>query len=97
MSEINPLQGEPARIPFTSIGAEKRPEKSFKEILQPILDDVSSLQQKADSTYVEYLKGNASIDEVVISFRKAQVSFELLLQVRNRLIDTFEELMRMRI
>ncbi|MBI4242968.1 MAG: flagellar hook-basal body complex protein FliE [Planctomycetes bacterium] len=92
--EINPVDG---KTPAFEIKKGSQPDKSFKEIFKPIIDDVSKLQESSDKVYLEYLKGNASVDDVVISFKKAQISFELMMQVRNRLVDTFEELMRMRI
>lgn len=83
--------------PSFNTGKKKEAEKSFREIFKPFIDDVSKKQEVADNTYLEYLKGNASIDEVVVTFRKAQLSFELLLQIRNKLMDAYEELMRLRV
>lgn len=76
-------------------------EKSFKEIFQEQLDHVNDLQLEAEKAYEQMmLKPSPSpedMDQVMVAARKAQVAFESLMQVRNKLVDAFEELMRMRI
>lgn len=72
-------------------------ERSFKQILEDAINRVNQLQVDADDTLTKFYNGEASIDEVAVQFRKAQIAFEMLMQVRNRLVDAFEELMRMRI
>jgi flagellar hook-basal body complex protein FliE len=75
----------------------KEGERSFKDILQDTINKVSQTQQEADLSIEKLLKGEASPDEVMIAFRKAQIAFETLMQVRNKIIDAFEEIQRMRI
>lgn len=72
-------------------------ERSFKEILQDSLDSVNKLQQEADQVLEKYSRGEASDDQVMIAFKKAQIAFEALMQIRNKLVDAFEEIQRMRI
>ena len=45
----------------------------------------------------KYTKGLASQDQVTVAFKKAQIAFEAMLQIRNKLVDAFEEIQRMRI
>lgn len=72
-------------------------ERSFKEILQDSIDSVNKLQEEADLTLEKLFRGEAKQEEVVISFKKAQLAFEGLMQIRNKLVDAFEEIQRMRI
>ncbi len=72
-------------------------ERSFKEILQDSIDSVSKLQQEADLTLEKLFRNEATPAEVAISFKKAQIAFEGLMQIRNKLVDAFEEIQRMRI
>ena len=71
--------------------------KSFKDILQDSLDQVNRLQIEADRTLEKLHKGEASQEEVAIAFKKAQIAFESLMQIRNKLVGAFEEIQRMRI
>jgi flagellar hook-basal body complex protein FliE len=72
-------------------------ERSFKEILQDSLGSVNQLQKEADQVLEKYTKGEASQDQVMVAFKKAQIAFEAMLQIRNKLVDAFEEIQRMRI
>ncbi len=72
-------------------------ERSFKEILQDSLSSVNQLQKEADQVLEKYTKGQATQDQVMVAFKKAQIAFEAMLQIRNKLVDAFEEIQRMRV
>jgi flagellar hook-basal body complex protein FliE len=72
-------------------------ERSFKEILQDSLSSVNQLQKEADQVLEKYTKGLATQDQVTVAFKKAQIAFEAMLQIRNKLVDAFEEIQRMRL
>lgn len=72
-------------------------ERSFKEILQDSLKSVDQLQKEADQVLEKYTRGEASQDQVMVAFKKSQIAFEAMMQIRNKLVDAFEEIQRMRI
>ncbi len=72
-------------------------ERSFKEILKDSIESVNRLQQEADQVLANYTKGEATEDQVMIAFKKSQIAFEALMQIRNKLVSAFEEIQRMRI
>lgn len=72
-------------------------ERSFSAILQESVDKVNQLQQEADLSVVKFYNSEATYDEVMVSFRKAKIAFDALTEIRNKLLDAFEELQRMRI
>jgi flagellar hook-basal body complex protein FliE len=72
-------------------------ERSFASILEQSIDAVNQLQQEADLSVVKFNKDQATLDEVMVSFQKAKIAFDALTQIRNKLLDAFEELQRMRI
>jgi flagellar hook-basal body complex protein FliE len=91
---LGPVQGPsgPGRTEGPAEG-----ERSFKEILQDSIASVNQLQQEADQVLEKYTKGEATQDEVMIAFKKSQIAFESLMQIRNKLVSAFEEIQRMRI
>ena len=93
---VGPLRGPlaPASAPKA---APAEGERSFKEILQDSLSSVNQLQKDADLVLEKYTKGQATQDQVTVAFKKAQIAFEAMLQIRNKLVDAFEEIQRMRI
>jgi len=87
-----PVAPGPATKPAPAEG-----ERSFKEILQDSIQSVDQLQKEADQVLEKYTKGAASQDQVMVAFKKAQIAFEAMMQIRNKLVDAFEEIQRMRI
>jgi flagellar hook-basal body complex protein FliE len=73
--------------------------KSFGEILKSAIGEVNQLQKEADQAIQELAagKGNQNIHQTMIALEKAEVSFQLMMQVRNKIIAAYEEIMRMQI
>jgi len=72
-------------------------ERSFKEILQDSLQSVNQLQKNADQVLEKYTKGEASQDQVTVAFKKAQIAFEAMMQIRNKVLEAYQEIMRMQV
>lgn len=72
-------------------------EKSFKDILQDSINSVNRLQKEADVMLEKYAKGEASQADVAAAFKKSQIAFDALLQIRNKLVEAFDDVQRMRI
>lgn len=69
----------------------------FSQLLQQSLDGVNSRQQNASQMAAAFERGdpNVSITEVMVNMQKAQVSFKAAVEVRNKLVDAYQEVMRM--
>ena len=93
---LGPLKG-PVAPGLAPKPAAVEGERSFKEILQDSLQSVDQLQKEADQVLEKYTRGEASQDQVMVAFKKAQIAFEAMMQIRNKLVDAFEEIQRMRI
>jgi flagellar hook-basal body complex protein FliE len=73
-----------------------RGERPFGEILQSSIEEVNRLQQAADNAIEELTVGKTkNIHETMIALEKAEVSFKLMLQVRNKILEAYQEVMRM--
>jgi flagellar hook-basal body complex protein FliE len=70
----------------------------FAEVLQGAVETVNALQQEADTAARDFAVGQAqSLHETMIALEKADISLRLLIQVRNKAIDAYQEVMRMQI
>jgi flagellar hook-basal body complex protein FliE len=69
----------------------------FAQVLQSALKDVSSAQQEARSLAQEFTAGNpeANLQEVMVNLQKASLSFQQMVQVRNRLVSAYQDIMNM--
>jgi flagellar hook-basal body complex protein FliE len=72
--------------------------KSFADTLQDAVSSVNELQHEADIQIQKLATGETkNIPEVMIAAEKSSVAFKLLTQVRNKIIDAYQEVMKMQV
>lgn len=72
--------------------------KDFKSYLLESLDKVNQLQNEADAGVQKLMTGETdNVAEVFTASRKAGVAFDLLMEIRNKLMDAYTELKQMRV
>jgi len=69
----------------------------FSALLQQSIAAVNDTQQSAGKMTEAFETGasNISLADVMVSSQKASVSFQAMLQVRNKLVDAYQEVMNM--
>lgn len=68
---------------------------SFGDAIKGALNKVSELQQKADDQAVKLATGDVEdIHQAMIAMNKAKLAFDFTLQVRNKVIEAYQEVMR---
>ena len=71
---------------------------SFKNLLGRLIRETNDLQNDADRASQQLVAGEATdLHQVMVAVEKASLSLELTLEIRNKLIDAYRELMRMQI
>lgn len=79
----------------TPIGTDAR---SFKDFLAEAITEVQHLQNEADTTIKKVVAGEIKdVSEAMIAVEKADVSFQTMMTVRNKVMSAYEEIMRMQI
>lgn len=70
---------------------------SFADIFQSAVSDVDTLQNGADQQVANLLHGagNADISSAMVSVEKADVAFQLMMQVRNKVVGAYQEIEKM--
>ena len=99
-SLANPIEGPlgPGRTPAERGGESIAEGQSFADYLQEQLGEVNELQTQADSSINALATGQSDdVHATMIAMQKADVSFRLLMAVRNKLLDAYDEVMRMQI
>ena len=71
----------------------------FAQILQNSIDQVNQTQQQAEGMAANFAAGdgNANLHEVMISLQKANISFQEMVQVRNKLVTAYHDVMNMQV
>jgi flagellar hook-basal body complex protein FliE len=94
-------------IAFARIGGLERPERAgninpksadaaaFAGELGKALGEVDKLQIQADQQASQVAQGGGNIHEMALALEKADVAMRLAVRVRNKVLDTYNEIMRM--
>ena len=70
----------------------------FAGWLQSNLTEVNQQLLEGDAKLQEFVTGEtANLHEVMLSLEKSKISFELILAVRNKMLEAYQEVMRMQI
>lgn len=95
-SYINNIYGQKANQ--TQSKLKKQPNEEFGKSVNEYIKNVNDDQVNADTSIKEMLTGkNQDINSVVSAVAKADSSFNLLVGVRNKLIEAYKETMRMQV
>jgi len=105
-----PIQFDPAQPSVGSVGrigsaaqAASGPKAteggaSFKDVLLQSLDQVNRLQQEASQGVERLATGQTTnVAEVFSAVKKAGTAFDLLMEMRNKLIDAYKEVQQMHV
>lgn len=99
---VNPISGPIQGLPqpdatFTSSGATQQSEGGggFLDTLRSAVNQVSQVQSEADAQVASMLNGNGQdVHSAMIAVEKANLTFELMTQVRNKIISAYQEVSR---
>jgi flagellar hook-basal body complex protein FliE len=94
-SDLAKLDSAPSIQPFAPASSSTG---SFENYLGNLVGDVSQKQTAANDSVNALLSGqNVSLHQTMISMEEASVSFQMMVEVRNKLLDSYQEIMKMQV
>jgi len=81
--------------PFPVANSFTKEDHGFGRRLSEALKSVNHLQNAADDSTQQVVEGELGIHEGMLALSEADVSLRLMLQVRNKIMDAYKEIMRM--
>lgn len=99
MSTIRTVDlANPSGPPAATKGVDAAPKEDFNSHLKNALGEVNDLQQKADQAIQQLVsEGKGDLQDTMIALEKADVSFRLMMQIRNKVLEAYQEIMRMQV
>jgi flagellar hook-basal body complex protein FliE len=86
------------RAVYGTGGAGPAPKADFANQLQQALQEVNDLQTTREEMVEDMVTGQVGeVHDVMIAAKESQLAFELLLEVRNKLLESYQEIMRMQV
>jgi flagellar hook-basal body complex protein FliE len=86
--------------PIEAIGlpGKASPTSSFHDILASTISQVAQSRASADAAVSNYLAGGTQeLHSTILATQNASLNFDLLLQVRNKVVSAYDEIMKMQI
>ncbi|WP_338068726.1 flagellar hook-basal body complex protein FliE [Paenibacillus nanensis] len=100
IQSLNLGQTAPANMLQTKPTQQKTPAEltqSFGQYLQTALDSVSAQEKNVHKLNDQYLVGQVDVTKVLIASEQAQLSLQFTSQIRNKVVEAYQEIMRMQI
>jgi flagellar hook-basal body complex protein FliE len=107
LGSINPLSASSLgridaplpKIGLAPAGPQAAPHgEGFGQMLDGLVATVAAKQDAAAATTRDVLLGNSeNLHQSVIAMQEASVAFSLMVEVRNKLVESYQELMRMQV
>ena len=92
------VDGPAALNPLQSLTVAHSAGGSFADVLGRMVEEVNAKQNVASETVNSLQSGqNVPLHQAVIAMQEANLSFQMMVEVRNKLLDSYQELMRMQI
>jgi len=84
-----------AQFNLPKVNAQEASPNSFGKVMAESMKEVNELQAKADISIEELVSGKSkNIHETMINISKADLAFRMTLQIRNKAIEAYQEIMR---
>ena len=84
--------------PMSSGGSVKETQGSFADTLKTAISNVNELQKASDKASQDLATGRTdNVADVMISAEKADIALRVMVQVRNKIIDAYQEIMKMQV
>src|SRR5690349_6458394 len=94
---LSPISSVPAALPELASPAKGGPAGGeFGAVLENAIRGVENIRHNSAQTVEKFLSGEGEeVHTTVLATQRAELAFELFLQVRNKVVQAYQEVMRM--
>lgn len=95
---ISSINGIINSTPITAAKNVAAESASFKDLLFDALKNVNTLEQESNKMTEDFIAGRTdNISSMLIAGEKASVALSLVMEVRNKVLESYQEIMRMQV
>jgi flagellar hook-basal body complex protein FliE len=69
----------------------------FQKVLKRSIEEVDGLAKEANHSVQEMIAGKMDVHQAMVAMEQANISFRLMVQVRNKMMAAYDEIMKMQI
>lgn len=99
MVNFNPIRPvPPIELPEVSSAPKSGGAAAFADQLRSAVENLDAVRQKADAGVDQFLRGeDVELHSVMLDSQRASLAFELAMGVRNKVVQAYQEIMRMQV
>ncbi|HET8808613.1 MAG TPA: flagellar hook-basal body complex protein FliE [Methylophaga sp.] len=99
LTQLRAMQSQAQSAPVSPQQINSNNPVDFGDLMKSAVNQVNDLQQTSSHLKTGFEMGdpNINLSDVMIASQKASVAFEATVQVRNKLVEAYQEVMRMSI
>lgn len=97
ISSIAAIPGIPAADRLKSPASGNDSGGDFGSALKSAIGGVEKSQQDANTSVQQFLQGNGEIHNVALATQRAEMALDLGLQMRNKVVSAYQEIMKMQL
>ena len=95
---INPKLQVPEIEPLRRPGTTDKKDTNFGTVLKDAISTVNELQKQSNQEIEKLMTGESQdLHNTVIAMQKADLSFQMMMQVRNKIVQAYQEIIRMQV
>jgi flagellar hook-basal body complex protein FliE len=95
MSDFSVYNDLPRMMPSTAVPQQSQSGgSSFGKLLTEAIQQVNDVEKTSQGELQKYLSNEADLHSVMIALEKADLSFQMMMQVRNKIVAAYQEVMR---
>jgi flagellar hook-basal body complex protein FliE len=93
---LSSLRILPAEADASALQSASTTDAGFRDVLHSAIEDIQQLEGQAETKVAGVIAGTgADVHSAMIAVEKADLSFQLMMQVRNKIVSAYEEISRM--
>ena len=97
ISSIAGIPGIPAADRLTSPASGSGSSSDFGSALKSAIQHVDKYQHDSSDAIQQFLQGNGELHNVALATQRAEMALDLGLQVRNKIVSAYQEVMKMQL
>jgi flagellar hook-basal body complex protein FliE len=97
ISSIAGIPGIPAADRLAAPASKSGNSGDFGSALKSAIQGVDNYQQDANTAIQQFLQGNGELHNVALTTQRAEMALDLGLQIRNKVVSAYQEIMKMQL
>jgi flagellar hook-basal body complex protein FliE len=93
MSDFKVYNNIPRMMPSPS-APKAQPDGQFGNLLKEAIQQVNDVEKTSQGELQKFLSNESDLHSVMISLEKADLSFQMMMQVRNKIVSAYQEIMK---